>query len=116
MLGFGPDVAAIVDGCTDTYDDPKPPWRRRKQDYIAHLREAPPEVLRVSLADKLHNARSILYDHRVHGEDLWDRFGGRREGTLWYYGELSRAFSELHPGPMAAELARTVRQLPRADR
>jgi (p)ppGpp synthase/HD superfamily hydrolase len=27
---FGDEVAKTVDGCTDTYEDPKPPWRERK--------------------------------------------------------------------------------------
>ena len=29
---FGPAVADIVDGCTDTYVEPKPEWRKRKED------------------------------------------------------------------------------------
>lgn len=108
---FGPEVAAIVEGCSDTLEEPKPPWRPRKQAYLAHLREAPPSVLRVSLADKLHNARSILADHRAIGDEVFERFNGRKEGTLWYYGELGRAFIELKPGPMADELQRTVTKL-----
>ena len=50
---------------------PKPPWRERKEDYIAHLHdpELPPGTLRVSLADKLHNARAILFDLRA-GHDV----------------------------------------------
>ena len=61
-IRFGERVASIVDGCTDTYETPKPPWRRRKDDYLAHLPTASPSVWRVSLADKLHNARTILVD------------------------------------------------------
>ena len=37
---FGETVARIVDGCTDTDETPKPPWRERKERYIAHLEEA----------------------------------------------------------------------------
>ncbi len=36
-LRFGDAVADIVQGCTDTEVMPKPPWRKRKEDYIAHL-------------------------------------------------------------------------------
>ena len=46
----------------------------------------------MSIADKLHNARSILSDYRRHGEKLWYRFAGRRNGTLWYYRTLTSAF------------------------
>jgi len=82
---FGNEVAEIVDGCTDTYEDPKPPWFERKERYLDHLAGAPASVRLVSSADKLHNARAVLSDYRVLGEDLWTRFNGGKEGTLWYY-------------------------------
>src|SRR5687768_18506851 len=55
---FGNQVADIVDGCTDAYVLPKPPWRKRKEDYIAHITTASASVRLVSAADKLHNARA----------------------------------------------------------
>jgi (p)ppGpp synthase/HD superfamily hydrolase len=57
---FGDEVAAIVDGCSDTDQDPKPPWRERKEAYLRHLADpaTSASVLRVATADKLHNARS----------------------------------------------------------
>jgi (p)ppGpp synthase/HD superfamily hydrolase len=70
---FGDRVADIVHGCTDTYESPKPPWRQRKENYLEHLQIAPEEVRRVSLADKLHNARSILTDLLRSGEVVWER-------------------------------------------
>jgi GTP pyrophosphokinase len=81
---FGVAVAAIVDGCTDADSVPKPLWRERKEAYLAHLAEASPSMRLVSAADKLDNARSILRDYRALGEDLWFRFNGGREGTLYY--------------------------------
>jgi (p)ppGpp synthase/HD superfamily hydrolase len=92
---FGSRVASIVDGCTDTYDDPKPAWRQRKEDYIEHLRSAPTDVRRVSLADKLQNARSILVDLKRCGDEVWGRFNGGKEGTMWYYRTLVKVFQEL---------------------
>jgi len=108
---FGERVAAIVDGCTDTYLVPKPPWRQRKEAYLAHLREAGPEVRLVSLADKLHNARSILRDLRVQGSRVFEKFNGGRDGTLWYYSALAQAFRELEEGFMVDELERVVGQI-----
>jgi hypothetical protein len=46
------------------------------------LRAEPDDVLRVSLADKLHNARAILRDFLRHGPDFWDRFNIDAEGQL----------------------------------
>jgi len=86
---FGDRVAHIVDGCTDAYTVPKPPWRQRKEEYLQHLKDADGDVRLVSAADKLHNAREILKDVRELGEPVWDRFKGKREGTLWYYRALA---------------------------
>ena len=89
---FGENVLEIVEGLTDTDQTPKPPWRKRKEDYIAHLSEAASSVLLVSLADKIHNAASILRDLRNEGDSVWSRFMGGKDGTLWYYGTLVEAF------------------------
>lgn len=108
---FGARVAAMVDGCSDTDQQPKPPWRQRKEAYLCHLPDAPRSVRLVSAADKLHNARSILQDYRQLGEDLWDRFRGGRDGTLWYYRSLVQVFNERGPARLADELARVVAEL-----
>ena len=108
---YGDAVAGIVEGCTDTYEDPKPAWRPRKEGYIAHVAGAPAPVRLVSAADKLHNARSILADLRTHGEDLWYRFTGGKEGTLWYYRALVDAYGEAGDGPLVEELDRVVREI-----
>ena len=105
---FGESVLAIVEGCTDAETVPKPPWRERKERYIAHLEHAPPEVLLVSCADKLHNARAIVADLRVMGDALFARFNGGRDGTLWYYEALAEVFGRRGPEHLAAELGRTV--------
>ncbi len=110
---FGDHVAHIVDGCTDAEAIPKPPWRERKERYIAHLRSASPEVLRVSAADKVHNARAILADYRVLGEPLWERFNGGRDGTLWYYRTLASVLGQAGAGHLADELDRVVSEIER---
>ena len=113
QLRFGDEVAGIVAGCTDTYEDPKPPWRERKEAYIAHLAEAPPSVRLVSAADKLHNARSILQDYRTLGDNLCDRFNGGKECTLWYYREISAALQRAGTNPVVDELDRVVAEMKR---
>jgi (p)ppGpp synthase/HD superfamily hydrolase len=90
---FGDRVAHVVADCTDSYTDPKPPWRERKQAYLQHLKGADSDVRLVSAADKLHNAREILKDIRELGDPVWDRFKGKREGTLWYYRALADELS-----------------------
>ncbi len=92
---FGERVCRIVDGCTDTYENPKPDWCTRKRNYIAHLRcEADLDTCMVSAADKVHNARSILSDLYLSGDTVFDRFKASKDETLWYYRELLDAFGE----------------------
>lgn len=108
---FGDVVTAIVDGCTDAEVVPKPPWRERKEQYIAHVRSASPSVRLISSCDKLHNARSIVADLRRQGETLWPRFTGGKEGTLWYYRALVDAFRDAGGTPVLEELERVVRDM-----
>lgn len=110
---FGPQVAEIVDGCTDSRTTPKPPWRARKEAYLAHLRETTASVRLVSSADKLHNARAILRDYREVGESLWGRFTGGKEGTLWYYRALVEALRATGLTPLVEELDRVVSEIER---
>lgn len=105
---FGAGVAAIVADCSDHAGEPRPPWRQRKEAYVASLAAKPAASLRVSLADKTHNAGAILADLAAHGPAVWDRFTGGRDGTLWCYRALADAFAASLPGPGAARLARLV--------
>jgi (p)ppGpp synthase/HD superfamily hydrolase len=114
---FGEQVAHIVDACTDSYENPKPPWRPRKEAYVAHVRErvergGDEPALRVSLADKLHNTRAIIADVRESGDALFERFSGKKDGTIWYYAALVEAFRGF-PNRMVGELEREVTELRR---
>jgi (p)ppGpp synthase/HD superfamily hydrolase len=110
---FGDTVADIVQGCSDSEEFPKPPWKERKLRYIEHVRTASPSVRLVSAADKLHNARCILADYRVLGDDLWQRFNAGKEDALWYYRSLVQAFGEAGGGPLIEELDRVVTEFER---
>jgi (p)ppGpp synthase/HD superfamily hydrolase len=110
---FGEQVAEIVLGCTDADTVPKPPWRWRKEQYVAHVRHASASVRRVSLADKLHNARAILHDQRQIGDAVFARFAGGIAGTLWYYRTLAQVFLDTNSGPNAEELDRVVTEMER---
>jgi (p)ppGpp synthase/HD superfamily hydrolase len=115
---FGERVAQIVQGCTDTPPDylggAKPPWRDRKQGYLRHLRDADPGIRRVSMADKLDNARAILTDYRQIGETLWSRFNAGRDDQLWYLRTLSDVFaSGGATGNLVCEFGATVQEIER---
>lgn len=106
---FGEDVARIVGECSDTFEEPKPAWRPRKESYIEHLDDVSDETILVSLADKLDNARAILRDLRNEGPSLWERFSEKdpRE-HLWYYTELADRYESRSNNWMIDELKRTI--------
>lgn len=112
---FGQRVASAVEACSDsTVSDPanKPPWRERKEKYLAHLQAADADALLVGLADKLYNARAILSDYRQLGEKLWSRFTVPQNEQLWYYGALVSAFRDTAaPKSLVDELSRVVEEL-----
>lgn len=110
---FGDTVARIVESCTDSWITPKEPWIDRKRAYVQHARRLAPDALRVSAADKVHNAWTILRDLRTVGEDTWKRFNATPDDVLWYYESLVRSFREAGSGPLVDELARIVRGIER---
>jgi len=111
---FGPRVAEIVEGCSDSVDvDPTESWIERKRRYLAHLPEVSDgAILRVALADKVHSARSIVRDYREEGHALRERFTHKTaRDQLWYYGGLLTFFEHRRPGPLTQDLRRAVGEL-----
>ena len=101
---FGDRVAALVAGATDSQEEPKPPWRGRKEAHLARIHGAAPELRLVLASDKLYNVRSICRDLRQSGAATWGKFNGKRDGTLWYYGAMLDALSRGWDHPILAEL------------
>jgi (p)ppGpp synthase/HD superfamily hydrolase len=108
---FGAPVLAIVEGCTDATEMPKPPWRERKERYVASIAHKSASIRLVSACDKLHNAQAILRDYQAIGDELWQRFRGGKDGTLWYYRALADAFKAAGALPMLGVLEQVVGEL-----
>jgi GTP pyrophosphokinase len=108
---WGARVRRLVEALTDATTHPKPPWRPRKEAYIAHLRDAPDEVKLISAADKLHNAGSIRRDLVLVGADVWSRFSVPRDETLWYYRAVVEALQHRWTHPLGDLLGREVDSL-----
>ncbi len=108
---FGERVAQIVQECSDADEVPKPPWRERKEAYIARLSTVSPSARLISGADKLHNSRATLMDYRRFGEHLWGRFSATRNELLWYYRSVADILREFENSPLTEELHRTVSEM-----
>jgi (p)ppGpp synthase/HD superfamily hydrolase len=118
IFATGSGVARIVEACSDSLADTgkgerKPDWRERKEAYLARLRTVDEDILWVSLADKVHNARTILRDLRKPdiGEKVWARFNAPTKQTLWYYHSLADIFCERLSNQLSNELREIVEVL-----
>ncbi|MCL1473238.1 HD domain-containing protein [Argonema antarcticum] len=112
---FGAQVLAIVEGCTESEVIPKPPWMERKQRYLRQLQVSSPSVRFVSLADKLHNARSLLASLHQYGERVWTLFKAGKEQTLWFYRALLPIYRECDRHWMLQEFEKVVLELESFD-
>lgn len=96
---FGAAVAEAVAALSDSLETPKPPWRPRKEAYLARLRGASETVRMVAAADAVANLQSLLRAFRLEGEAIWAHFKGGRDGLLWYYRSIAEAIGDLPPRP-----------------
>jgi GTP pyrophosphokinase len=113
-FNFGPNVARMVAGLSDTfveYSDEKETWEVRKQSYLDRLRREPLDVQLISAADKLYNAQSILTDYRWIGAEIWRRFKRGRSAQLWYFNELLAIFKSSGRNEIVDEFERVVKEL-----
>ncbi len=113
---FGRDVAQMVESLSDSLAEDsskKAPWRERKENYLKRLRREAADVLLISAADKLYNARSILDDYRKMGPEVWKRFKRGRKHQLWYFRELLKVFKAAGKNRIVAELERVTDKLER---
>jgi (p)ppGpp synthase/HD superfamily hydrolase len=114
---FGSEVRAMVEACSDSLNDAggKRPWRERKLDYVAGLRQPAKksdDALLVTAADKIHNARSIARDLRTYGPSFWGTFSACEHDLLWYYTAVEAAIAErLGAHEVAETLHRAVDEL-----
>lgn len=112
---FGDRVSEIIEHCSDTLEADKPPWQPRKEAYLTSLATVnDSSILIVSIADKLHNAKSILKDYKAVGTKLWSRFSATEQQIIWYYQSLLSIYqskSQLCPGQLIEELQQTINEL-----
>jgi (p)ppGpp synthase/HD superfamily hydrolase len=112
---FGDRVADIVLECSDSdATDPaqKAPSGERKRAYLRHLPNVSTDALLVTLADKVHNTRSVLADYRQIGDAVWSRFKVGKDEQLAYYGGLLEIFQTRNaPAKLTEELGRVIGEL-----
>ena len=103
---FRDEVGDLVWACTDAWEDPKPPWRARKEAHIARIPDSPVGARLLLAADKLHNLQSMI---RTYTPEVayWRQFNAGRDGTLWYYDALGAALAEGWEHPILAEFSET---------
>lgn len=105
---FRDSVADLVWACTDAWEDPKPPWRARKETHIARIANAPLDARLILAADKLHNIQSMIRSYTPENDgSYWGQFTGGRDGTIWYYESMGHALEEGWQHPILKEMNET---------
>ena len=94
---FGDAIADLVNEVSETDLDPKPPWRERKDYYLAHLETASLGALRIAAADKLHNLRSLTGDLRRLGPSVRDNFNASPSDQLWFFAACHEVLARRYP-------------------
>ena len=94
---FGEHVLYLVQAHTEKKNEEgqKRPWRIRKEEDLARMRASGLEVKQIVMADSISNMRSMVYDYRVAGDELWERFNASRSDIAWYYSAKIDAFEEM---------------------
>jgi len=100
---FGRRVVSIVKDVTK--NDDQPDWHLRGAEYLDHLRgKACDEAIIVSTADKIHNLQSILIDHALEGDAVWQRFSTKSAADqLWWYSSVLDVVTERQAPPVLVQ-------------
>ena len=103
---FGTEVLAVVMACTDGTSlekrnarHPLEHWLARKTFYVQNLHHKTHSARLVGLADKVHNARSILEEYSHLDDEIWKRFKTGKWGSLWYYRALRDGYAPTQEDP-----------------
>lgn len=108
---FGDAVADIVSAVTWPKTRNAIEWRAERERAHAFFATAPLPVVRLKLADKVHNARSVVNDLRRNGPACLEKFKGGPEGTLWLYRDALRVLSARTASPLVDDLRVAVQQM-----
>ncbi|MGI0495599.1 HD domain-containing protein [Alkalinema pantanalense CENA528] len=107
---FGDRVTHLIDTCTESDITPKPPWKHRKTQYLEQLKTASDDAIRIILADKLHNARSIHRDLQTHPDQTWQKFNASPSDIRWFYQSCLTILQQRSQSPMVKELQQILKQ------
>jgi len=101
----------VVDIVTHVSEDKSKEWEERKKGYVAMVREASQEVKLVSVADKVHNMQSVLFEYEKKGEDVWNVFSRGKEKKLWFDELCLAMFKETLEHPLVDEYEKLVEKM-----
>jgi (p)ppGpp synthase/HD superfamily hydrolase len=116
---FGSEIAGMVAGLSDSSEEegkPKKDWKIRKEEYLKRLIGEPANVLLISVADKLYNAKAILDDFmdKAIGSAVFNRFKVGADLQVWYFESLLVVFKSHDLGRIGSKFETVVHDLRKA--
>ncbi len=109
---LGKDVLSIVEGVSEKKGLS---WEERKKEYIKSVRNGSEDIKAVSIADKIHNAKSLIAFHKKYGAKTWDKFSRKKEVKLWFENEMLKMFQEAWDHPLIKEYEILVKKMNKLD-
>ncbi|HWO97621.1 MAG TPA: HD domain-containing protein [Bacillus sp. (in: firmicutes)] len=86
---FGERVAKLVLSASEP--DKTLTWEERKTHTIESLKQAGEDTVIITLADKIHNLRTLLLDWQQNGDKVWEKFNRGKEKQKWYHESVYEA-------------------------
>ncbi|MDP2816508.1 MAG: HD domain-containing protein [Rectinemataceae bacterium] len=105
---LGDEVADIV--CAVTNDDSLS-WEEKKLKYIETVRVGSEGAKAVAIADKIHNAESLIAAHARLGPALWNHFKAGRDKKIWFEEKMLAMLKESWQHPLVEEYEALVRKM-----
>lgn len=92
-INFGEEVLRLVLEASEPEHNNKS-WEDRKIHTIENLENISENGIKVVIADKIDNLKSMNNDYFIMGESLWEKFNAPKDKQKWYYSEMRKIFEK----------------------
>ena len=105
---FGKKVATLVSYVSEIKSLP---YVERKEEHAKRLANGPIEAKMIKCADCLSNLRSLYFDLKYMGREIWNNFNSTKDNIAQHYYHSIKIFSPLKHTQMYKELTKYFRQV-----
>ena len=105
---LGDKVFAIVLAVTN---DDTLSWEDKKMKYVETVKNGPDGTKAVAIADKIHNAESLLMAYEAQGPVVWKNFNKGKAKKMWFEHAVYDMLKDTWDHPLLAEYAALIERM-----